>query len=180
LKAIFMARVSELSEVHRIAKDFNVQCGVIDSEPEKRKARDFQDSEDYEMFLFDYNEFQRHAPNFDSKNGVVTMNRTELCDATHDLIVVPGRYEIPSRCEEVEQYAKEMANIAKVLDEDAETGSRRYKYKKLGADDYRHATNYMLLAAMRIGISRGLDGRKTKDAWDDSFEDSENISWMAA
>jgi hypothetical protein len=59
---------------------------------------------------------------------------------------------LPRRNQEVEQFVKECCNIAKVLEEDVVTGSRLFKYKKLGPDHYhRHALNYCILAAERVG-----------------------------
>jgi len=54
---------------------------------------------------------------------------------------------------EVDRFAQEVRNIAKVLEEDPETGSREYRYRKLGEDHYRHALNYLYLASQRIGLS---------------------------
>lgn len=178
LKAVKFATVSSFNDVHDLAKRFNVECAVIDREPEIRKAREFQESEDYEIFLCDYQEEQRHAPAFNSKSGLVIINRTEICDASHNLITIPGRYVIPRRNKEVERYALEMSNLAKVLEENPETGSKSYFYRKVGADHYRHATNYMLLAAMRIGVYEPED-EGPKDKWSDGFEDKETGNWMS-
>ena len=179
IRAIYFARVSKFEELFDIAKRFHVDSCVIDLKPEIHKAREFQEATDFEVFLCDYQEHQRNNPAFDSKKGVVTMNRTELCDASHELVTTAGRYSIPRRNEEIEQYALEMANIAKVLEDDPETGSRTYRYRKIGPDHYRHATNYMLLAAMRIGVcEREEDDSKPKDKWAD--DEPESNSWMAA
>jgi hypothetical protein len=39
-----------------------------------------------------------------------------------------------------------MHNVAKRLEEDEETGSKRYVYVKLGPDHFRHAFNYEAMA----------------------------------
>jgi len=174
-----VARVSSFNDVYDLAKRFKVSTAVIDRKPEIRKAREFQDNAPFEVFLCDYNEHQRNNPNFDSKSGIVTINRTEICDATHDLVIIPGRYTIPRRDAEIERYASEMSNIAKVLEEDEETGSREYFYRKLGTDKpdhYRHATNYFLLAAMRVGVcEREYEKRRPKDPYAEFFEDDEPV-----
>jgi hypothetical protein len=84
---------------------------------------------------------------------MIRVHRTEICDTTHDLFVTPGRLIPPRRCHEVDRFAQEVRNIAKVLEEDPETGSREYRYRKLGEDHYRHALNYLYLASQRIGVS---------------------------
>lgn len=174
LAACKFARVSSYNDVYDLAKRFHVSSCVMDRKPEIRKAREFQDNADFEVFLCDYNEHQRHNPAFNSETGLVTINRTEVCEATHDLVIIPGRYTIPRRDSEVEEYALEMSNMAKVLVEDEETGDRVYRYVKLGPDDYRHATNYFLLAAMRIGVCEPPKKRdSSRDAWSDGFKDHE-------
>lgn len=179
-----VARVSNFHDVHDLAKRFNVQSAVIDLYPEPRKVREFQENEPYEIFLCDYQEYQRNAPAFNSKTGIVTMNRTEICDASHDLVKTPGRYIIPRLNDEIEKYAAEMSNMAKVLEEeDADKGgSKTYHYRKLGDDHYRHATNYMMLAAMRVGIYEPeFEKDRPKDKWDESFgKQGKKSSWMGS
>jgi hypothetical protein len=173
LRIVKVARVSSFNDVHDLCKRFHVSSAVFDLGPEQHKIREFAEQQSFEVFGCYYKENQRIAPAFDSKRGVVTINRTEICDATHDLITLPGRVELPRRNDEMEQYAIEMSNIAKVLDEDEQTGSRQYIYRKLGDDHYRHATNYFLLAAMRIGVcDPEYEINRPKDKWADAFEDT--------
>jgi hypothetical protein len=92
---------------------------------------------------------------WDEKDLVVKVNRTEICDASHELVVTPGTLVLPRRNAEIDQFATEMCNIAKILVEDKITGLRVYRYKKLGTgkpDHYRHAMNYCVLAAERTGV----------------------------
>jgi hypothetical protein len=182
LRIVKVARVSSFNDVYDLCKKFHVSTAVFDLKPEIHKVREFREAVNFEVFGCDYQENQRTAPAFDSKRGVVTINRTEICDATHDLITVPGRVELPRRDDEMEQYAIEMSNIAKVLHEDEQTGSKQYIYRKLGDDHYRHATNYFLLAAMRIGVcDREYEQNKPKDGWADAFEDTgESGGFMGA
>lgn len=150
---IYFARVSTFNDLHDIAKRFNVQCAVLDMEPETRAARKFQEAENFEVFLCDYIESAKAGAVWDEKKGLVKLNRTEICDTTHELFTSPGTLILPRRCDEVDEFAKECRNIAKVLEEDQETGSREYRYRKLGPDHYRHALNYFSLAAQRIRVS---------------------------
>lgn len=183
LEGLYFARVSSWNDVHDIAKRMNVACAVIDSEPELHKAREFQANEPYEVYLCQYYEKQKKAPAFDGKDGMVRINRTEICDSTHDLVTKPGRFSLPRRSRELTQYAKEMCNTVKVLQVDEATNSRRYNYISLGAgrpDHYRHATNYFLLASMRIPVYVSKEDEKAQDAWDREFEkEGESKSFMA-
>lgn len=145
-KIIYMGRVGEFADLHDLAQRFNVQSTVIDMEPETRKARDFQTSEPYQVYLCDYQDRLKAGTIIDEKRGLITVQRTEICDKTHDMVVTDGKLEIPRKCPEVEEFAKELSNIAKVLEEDKLSGKRIYRYRKLGADHYRHALNYFYLA----------------------------------
>jgi hypothetical protein len=152
LQVCYLARVSSFNDVHDIAQRFNVKYAVIDMEPELRKAREFQAAESYPVFLCDYQDRIVSGPQWDEEKKLVKVNRTEICDTTHDLMSSPGPLILPRRSEEVEVFAKQCANMAKVLQEDPETGSREYRYRKIGEDHYRHSLNYFYLASRRIGV----------------------------
>jgi len=154
----YIASVSSFSDVHDIAKRFNVRSAVVDYKPEIHKARRFQEEEDYEVFLCEYRFHQRGEAEFDEGKGFVTVNRSEICDDTYDKVVTPGCFRLPRRSEVVNEYARQMCNTAKVLEEQPD-GSKIYKYIKLGDDHFYHATNYLLLALSRIGLKRSSLGR---------------------
>ena len=103
----------------------------------------------------------------DEKDGLISVRRTETMDNVHNIFTTSGRLEIPRRSLEINRYAIEMTNTAKVLQEDGITGSRRYIYTKLGADHYFHATNYFILACEDMMVL--TDNMKT--AIDDYYVD---------
>ena len=152
LQVCYLARVSSFNDVHDIGKRFNVKSCVVDAEPELRKAREFAQAEPYPVFLCDYQDSIISGPQWDEEKKLVKVNRTETCDATHDLVSSSGLLILPRRNEELEIFAKQACNIAKVLQEDPETGSRQYRYRKLGEDHYRHALNYLSLASHRVRV----------------------------
>jgi len=153
LRIVKLARVGSFNDIHDLARDFNVKSAVIDLKPEIRKVREFQKAETFSVFACDYVETKTSMTAWDEKDKVIKCNRTEICDATHELVTDTGRLVLPRRSTEVSEYAKQMCNIAKVLEEDSESGSRTYRYRKLNPNDhFRHATNYCLLASERIGI----------------------------
>jgi hypothetical protein len=158
LQICFLARVSSFNDVHDIARRFNVQAAVIDMEPEVRKAREFQAAEEYPVFLCDYVNSPGTGPKWDEEKKTIKVYRTEIMDGVHDLFAQTGAIILPRRCEEVEEYAREMCNTAKVLEEDAESGSREYRYRKLGADHYYHATGYFYLASKKIWLAEDSSG----------------------
>ena len=173
LKVLKVAEVSSFNDLHDLLRRFNVKSTVIDMKPEIHKVRDFQKvNRKFGVFACDYQEHQRGTTSWDEKQGNVVVNRTEVCDATHELFEIGSGFEIPRRCFDIDRYAKQMCNIAKVLEENQETGSKEYRYRKLsGADHYRHATNYFLLASERVGTAgalgavRGYFARRRKKTW---------------
>ena len=158
LQICFLARVSSFNDVHDIARRFNVQAAVVDMEPEVRKAREFQAGEEYPVFLCDYVDTPGASAKWDEERKAIKVYPTEILDGVHDLFGQTGAIILPRRNEEVEEYAREMTNTAKVLEEDPETGSREYRYRKLGPDHFYHATGYFSLASEKIWLAEGALG----------------------
>jgi hypothetical protein len=176
LKVIKVGRYDSFNDLHDLAHMFNVRSTVIDLRPETRKVREFQRTENHQVFGCEYIEARAGSVSWNEKERIVQVNRTEICDATHELVVEPGRLVLPRRNEEMNQFAKEMCGIAKILIEDSETGSKTFKYVKLSgrADHYRHAMNYCYLASERIGTinDKNIIGR--------FFSKRRKRSWMSA
>ena len=76
---------------------------------------------------------------------IVSCNRTESLDASHREIMEQALV-LPKECGITREFAQHLHNVAKRLEEDEETGSKRYVYVKLGADHFRHAFNYEAMA----------------------------------
>lgn len=155
LKIVHVARLSSFQDLHELNKKFNVQTCVIDYKPEIHKVREFQRQEPYSVFACDYIEKRSGSVQWDEKEMNVRVNRTEICDWTHELVITPGRLELPSKNKEIEEFVFEMCNIAKKLEDDP-FGGKVYRYRQLGndisgPDHYRHALNYATLASQRTG-----------------------------
>jgi hypothetical protein len=73
-------------------------------------------------------------------------------DATHR-VISDKKIKLPKRCPEIDEFARQCCNTAKVLEENKRTGSPVYNYIKLGDDHYRHALGYFYLAASGTKIS---------------------------
>lgn len=65
-------------------------------------------------------------------------------------IRTPGLIILPQRCEEVEEFAKELSATAKVKQEDKLTGSIRFVWKSLGADHYFHSLLFCIMASDHV------------------------------
>ncbi len=147
-KIIYMARVSGFDALHDIAKKYNVKSAVIDLRPYEESFRKFQAAEKYKVFGCVYQDRMKQFQKTDEKSGIYTLSRTEIFDKTHAW-VRNGELEIPRKCAEVDEFAKQMCNAAKVLEEN-DAGDRRYVYRKLGDEHYRNAVNYLYMALQNL------------------------------
>ena len=132
-------------ELDNLMKNFNVARCVVDALPETRNARAFANRHRGRVFLNYYNEHQKGAYKWDEEQLIVSCNRTESLDASHREILDQD-IVLPKECEIVQEFAQHLHNVAKRLEEDQESGSKRYVYVKLGPDHFRHAFNYEAMA----------------------------------
>ena len=84
----------------------------------------------------------------DDDTNMIDLARTEMRPDAHKR--AKGNYIFPKRSPQVEEFAKQLCNIAKVLEEDERRGTKLYRYKELGPDHYRHAMNYLEVAARKL------------------------------
>jgi len=96
-----------------------------------------------------FNEHQRGGANWSFENSMVQVNRTEALDASRAAIR-ESRVVLPRRTPIVEEFAAHMAADAKILDEDEETGIKKYRYVRTGEDHFSLAFTYALLATTGI------------------------------
>lgn len=170
--------------IHDLITQYNVKCLVIDQQWEPTKVKNFIAAEGgfngCEMYGNIYQNNVRGVVNWDSKEHIVREDRTEICDNTHDIVITPGRLLLPRNSETLEAYMQHMCNLAKVYTTDEQTGSREARYRKLGPDHFRHATNYALLASKRIGVYTPKEVQeRRKDKWDDT-EEKKSTGYMGA
>lgn len=151
LQVCHLARITDFNELNRLMERFHVKCCVIDMEPELRKAREFANAFPYRVFLCDYMDSLTAGPTWDDSKRIVKANRTETCDATHELFT-SDLITLPVRSAEIEVFAKQACSMAKVLEEEPMSGSKNYVYRKLGDDHYRHALNYLWIASKKVQV----------------------------
>jgi hypothetical protein len=144
-KIIHLGIYRDWEELDRLMKNFRVSRCVVDALPETRNARAFADRFKGKVYLSYYNEHQKGAYSWNQRELIVQSNRTESLDASHRE-VMEEILMLPKQCEIVEIFAEHLHNVAKKLEEDEETGSKRYVYVKLGPDHFRHAFNYEAMA----------------------------------
>jgi len=144
-RIIHLAVCKDWSELDRLMKNFNVSRCVVDAMPEMRNARAFAERHRGKVYLNFYSEHQRGSYAWNEQALTVSSNRTESLDASHNDIMSQRIY-LPKECDIVREFAQHLHNMAKKLEEDEQTGSKRYTYVKLGVDHFRHAFNYETMA----------------------------------
>jgi hypothetical protein len=148
-----IAQLSEWAQIEQMIDEFNCQSGVVDVRPYEATVRRFQrEMKHIRIFLCEYSETTAIGTLFNSKTGMVKVNRTEICDATHNLVTQDGMLMIPRNCDTVQEFARQVCDPVKVLEVNKKTKQAVYRYRGTN-DHYRHALNYFLLAAGRIGIA---------------------------
>ena len=152
-KIVHLGVYKDWEKLESLMKDFNVYRCVIDGMPETEKARAFAKKFPGKVYLNFYNEHQKGTYKWNEADLTVSCNRTESLDASQAQILgaagdLTGSSKVilPRRSDMVEEFAKHLHNVAKRLEEDEETGSKRYVYVKLGPDHFRHAFNYECMA----------------------------------
>jgi len=152
--------LSGWDDIHDLARRFNVRNTVVDIRPYEDSARIFQkDARKYgnKVYLCEYKENQPQDAIYNDLTGIVSVNRTEIFDATHRLITTEGALTIPRRCPETAEFARQVCRAYKLLETNKRTGQRIYRYK--GSDEhFRNALNYFLLAGRKSPVS----GRRTR------------------
>ena len=133
------------TELDHLMKVFNVFRCVVDALPETRNARTFAQKFKGKVYLSYYNEHQKGSYAWNERELIVSCNRTESLDASHNEIML-ARVILPKECEIPRTFAEHLHNVAKKLEEDEETGAKRYVYVRLGDDHFRHAFNYECMA----------------------------------
>lgn len=153
VKILRIAEVPEWNDVHDLARDYNVQCAVIDKYPETHKAREFIKAESYDSYLCDYSEALATSAVWDIDESQVRVNRTEILDQS-DRVIRKREIELPRMSETVETFIKQVISNVKKLDKRKSTGTPIYRYIERGEDHFRHALNYFLLACTRVNEYR--------------------------
>jgi hypothetical protein len=144
-KIVHLGVYKEWKELDKLMSNFNVALAVVDAQPEIRNAREFANRHSGRVFMNFYRDFQKGKYKWDEEDWTVTCNRTESLDASHNMILM-GEMILPQRNEVVEEFAGHLHNTAKKLEEDEDSGSKRYVYVRLGLDHFRHSLNYMVMA----------------------------------
>lgn len=144
-KLVHIGIYKDWEEIDGLMERFGVSRCVVDALPETRNARALAERHKGKVYLCYYSEHQKGSYKWNEKELTVAVNRTESLDASHNQ-VMNGQLIIPRESDIVREFAKHLHSVAKKLEEDTETGSKRYLYVRLGEDHFRHAFNYQTIA----------------------------------
>jgi len=155
----------DFAELDDLMERFRIDGCVIDGLPETHATREFAERHAGTAFMCFFNESQRGAPRWEPASRQVLINRTEALDMSR-AAVREQRVALPRRGPIVEEFAQHLTCDAKVLDEDEETGIKKYRYIRTGTNHFSMAFTYAWLAtqtAMPARLSIGC-GRLLGDS----------------
>ncbi len=121
---------------------------VIDAMQEIHMTRAFAAKHAGRVWLNFFQESQRGCYLWNRDDRIVRENRTEAMDASRR-IIRDEKVVLPRQSEMVEEFAEHIANDAKRLEEDPESGPQVYRYKKLGTNHFSLAFTYDCIAWSR-------------------------------
>jgi hypothetical protein len=176
IKVLDYGIVTDFGMLHDKWQRFNVVTAVIDEMAETRKVREFIDSHSGTWGCW-YSESQRQAYDWKTKEERVTVNRTELLDHSHRM-VIQKNVTFPRKDERWDPMVAQMKNIGRVQTRDDKTGLPKTQWVILGGrknDHLRHAFAYMCLAAEDAPLSEQIRRIITP-----SQARSSSRTWMAS
>ena len=122
---------------------------VIDGLPESEKAVTWAKKQSHRAWACFYTASEKADPAWDDVAGKVTVNQVRTMDASHKRLQ-DGLEVLPQRSDLVVEFAKHCHNVARRRVENEETGAVHHEWIKLGADHYRKAFNFAVLASERL------------------------------
>jgi hypothetical protein len=153
-RLVHLCECHDFAELDALMKRFHVDLCVIDSLPETHATREFANAHHGVVYMSQFVESQRGEPRWDSDTHMVAVNRTDALDASRAALR-QGRVILPRRQPIMEEFATHISADAKVLDEDEETGIKKYRYVKTGTNHYSFAFTYAWMAASGNPGARG-------------------------
>jgi hypothetical protein len=152
---VHLAVCHEFQDLDRLMERFKVGRCVIDGLPETHATREFTKRHAGKVFMNFFNEHQRGSARWDWQSRIVQINRTEALDASR-AAVRDRRLVLPHRSRLVEEFAMHLTCDAKMLEEDEETGVRKYRYIRTGTNHFSMAFTYAWMAAIQGAGATGM------------------------
>lgn len=154
LDMLAFGQCGDFGELLDIMRKFNVQVAVLDEMAETRKVREFKAAHG-EVWGCWYSDAQRTGYDWGVRDRRVAVNRTELLDQSHRMIV-QKLVRIPRPDDRWGELTKHMTNLARLVERSHETGLPKIRWVVRGGrklDHWRHAFAYAVLAAEMAPIA---------------------------
>ena len=149
IEVIHVEECGGFEDLDRLMKAYDVSTCVIDGLPEVHATRAFAERHAGSVTMCFFQPGKVAAATWDMEKHTVHVDRTEAMDASRAL-VREGRVVISRGAGEVETFAKHLACDVKALEEDPETGAKKYRYvKSAGENHFGMAFTYACLAVQR-------------------------------
>lgn len=154
-RAIWIGEPENFDEVRDLIHRFEPDLTALDSQPERRMARELAAEFPGRVCLVRYDEVNPEADAFryDQKKNMVTVNRTEAIDAMMDSI--RQRKNVPLKAEPPRYRQQMMAPKRRTVLDTRERPRREYVSTGTAGDDYAHAEVYDLVASALLRAMRG-------------------------
>jgi len=176
LEMLAFGVVGDFGELSDILRRFNVAVAVLDEMAETRKVREYKALHG-EVWGCWYSDAQRTGYDWGVKERRVAVNRTELLDQSHRMIV-QKLVKMPRPDDRWHDLVKHMTNLARLVERNKETGLPKIRWVVRGGrklDHWRHAFAYAVLAAEMAPIAERArliqSPRRTRPT---------ALSWMSA
>jgi hypothetical protein len=151
---VHLAVCHTFSDLDALMARFKVDRCVIDGMPETHANREFAGRHRGNVFMSFFNENQRGNPNWNHHEHKVEVNRTEALDMSR-VAIREKKITLPRRNAMLELFARHMSCDAKQLEENPETGMKKYRYIRTGEDHFSLAFTYAWLASLDHSGARG-------------------------
>jgi hypothetical protein len=138
-------------ELEALMKKQRVLLTVIDGMPEMHAARDLANRYGYKVYMNFFSESQHGSAHWNDKDHTSHVNRTEALDASRAAIR-DRRIQLPPESELVREFARHLSCDAKQLEEDPDTGAKKYRYVRTGENHFSMAFTYALMAFEKVSL----------------------------
>ena len=152
---VWLGIIDRIGKLADIIVRYGVRHFVIDAGPQRDEVEDFVKKYRSKGWMCVYNESQKSSFKWDEETQIVSVNRTQSLDASQRALR-DKMVELPRRCETVEDFAAHCASLARVNDQDEDTGIIHPRWIHRGPDDFRHAFNYDCLNWMDYGSGQSV------------------------
>lgn len=138
MQIIALYEIKDEKEIYKLFQRYNIVCGCIDGEPEKRMVRELK-ANIKKLWSSDY--IQGLKDSIDIQNKIIKVDRTTILDGVKEDILL-NNIMLPQNAKSIENFYEQMTSSIRVYDEDKQL----YKWVETSADHYFHAFANMKMA----------------------------------